>query len=150
MQAAARSLREEADAELDEADEDMRLENNGINQKRKYTFQSYRNGRAHNPANDPYYQKSNAWTAWFKWVIFAAEGRQDRDQKEPLFGKTHKELLEVVKALQKDVEKLDEWRNPPMKETEAYSLHPTIKKDGWDTLFEWLALASGVTASRKG
>ena len=104
----------------------------------------YRNGRAHNPANDPYYQKSNAWIAWFNWVIFAAEGRQDRDQKELLFCKTHKELLEVVKALQKNVEKLDGWRNPPMKETKAYSLHPTIKKDGWDTLFEWLALASMV------
>ena len=31
MQATARLLREEADAELDEADEDMRPENNGIN-----------------------------------------------------------------------------------------------------------------------
>lgn len=35
MQAAARLLREEADAELDEADEDMRPENTGINQQRK-------------------------------------------------------------------------------------------------------------------
>ena len=64
MQAAARLLREEADAELDEADKDMRPENNGIYQQRntqrcymnawQVTFR-YRNGRAHNPANDPYY-----------------------------------------------------------------------------------------------
>lgn len=39
MQAASRLLREEADAELDEADEDMRPENTGINQQRKYTTQ---------------------------------------------------------------------------------------------------------------
>lgn len=39
MQAAALLLREEADAELEEADEDMRPENNGINQQRKYTTQ---------------------------------------------------------------------------------------------------------------
>lgn len=34
MQAAARLLREEADAELEEADEDLRLQNNGITQQR--------------------------------------------------------------------------------------------------------------------
>ena len=95
MQAAARLLREEADAELD-----VRPENNGINQQRKYTTQRcymnalqvtfrYRNGRAHSPANDPNYQKSNAWIAWLNWVVFAAEGRQDIDQKELLFGKIH-------------------------------------------------------------
>lgn len=37
MQAAARLLREEADAELEEADEDLRPQNNGIAQQRKYT-----------------------------------------------------------------------------------------------------------------
>ena len=31
-----------------------------------------------------------------------------------------------------------------MKEAEAYTLHPSIKKDGWDTVFEWLALAAMV------
>ena len=112
MQAAARLLREEADAELEEADEDLRPENSGITQQRKYTTQRcyfnalqvtfrYRNGIAHKPTQDPYYKKSNAWIAWLNWVIFAAEGRQDRDQKELLFGKTHKELLEIVSALGK-------------------------------------------------
>ncbi len=87
MQAAARLLREEADAELEEADEDLRPQNNGITQQRKYTTQRcyfnalqvtfrYRNGTAHRPAHDPYYKKSNAWIAWLNWVIFAAEGRQ--------------------------------------------------------------------------
>ncbi len=66
----------------------------------------YRNGTAHRPAQDIYYKKSNAWIAWLNWVIFAAEGRQDRDQKELLFGKTHKELLEIVSALGKEVVKL--------------------------------------------
>jgi hypothetical protein len=39
MQAAARLLREEADAELEEANEDMRPENDGITQQRRYTTQ---------------------------------------------------------------------------------------------------------------
>ena len=155
MQAAARLLREEADAELEEADEDMRPENDGITQQRKYTTQRcyfnalqvtfrYRNGTAHRPAQDPYYKKSNAWIAWLNWVIFAAEGRQDRDQKELLFGKTHKELLEIVSALGKEVEKLEGWQNPPMTRQEAFTVNSITKRDGWDTLFEWLALASMV------
>ncbi|KAL3138577.1 hypothetical protein ABBQ32_006346 [Trebouxia sp. C0010 RCD-2024] len=110
MQAAARLLREEADAELDEADEDMRPENTGINQQRKQL----------------------------------KEGRQDRNQKELLFGKTHKELLEIVKALQKQVEGLEGWKNPPMTETEAYTVNGLTGKDDWDTLFEWLALGAMV------
>ncbi len=152
MQAAARLLREEADTELEEADEDMRPENNGITQQRKYTTQlcyfnalqvtfRYRNGTAHRPAHDPYYKKSNAWIAWLNWVIFAAEGRQDRDQKQLLFGKTHKELLEIVSALGKEVEG---WQNPPMTRQEAFTVNSVTKRDGWDTLFEWLALASMV------
>ncbi len=155
MQAAARLLREEADAELEKADEDMRPDNNGITQQRKYTTQRcyfnalqvtfrYRNGTAHRPAQDPYYKKSNAWIAWLNWVIFAAEGRQDRDQKELLFGKTHKELLEIVSELGKEMMKLEGWRNPPMTREEAFTPKLLTKKDGWDTLFEWLALASMV------
>jgi len=155
MQAVVRLLREEADAELEEADEDMRPENNGINQQQKYTTQRcyfnalqvtfrYRNGTAHKPAQDPYYKKSNAWIAWLNWVIFAAEGRQDRDQKELLFGKTHKELLEIVSALGKEVEKLQGWQNPPMTRQKAFTVNSVTKRDGWDTLFEWLALASMV------
>ena len=104
----------------------------------------YRNGIAHKPAQDPYYKKSNAWKAWLNWVIFAAEGRQDRDQKELLFGKTHKELLDIVSALGTKVEKLEGWRNPRMTRVEAFTLNPLTKRDGWDTLFEWLALASMV------
>ena len=155
MQAAARLLREEADAELKEANEDLRPENSGITQHRKYTTQlcyfnalrvtfRYRNGIAHKPAQNPYYKKSNAWIAWLNWVIFAAEDRQDRDQKELLFGKTHKELLEIVRALGKEMEKLEGWRNPPMTRVEAFTLNLLSKIDGWDTLFEWLALASMV------
>ena len=155
MQAAARLLREEADAELEEADEDLRPENSGITQQRKYTTQRcyfnalqvtfrYRNGIAHKPTQDPYYKKSNAWIAWLNWVIFAAEGRQDRDQKELLFGKTHKELLEIVSALGKEVEKLESSKEPPMSRVEAFTPNLLTKKDGWDTLFEWLALASMV------
>ncbi len=132
MQAAVRLLREEADAELEKADEDLRPENNGITQRRKYTTQRcylnalqvtfrYRTGIAAKPAQDPYYKKSNAWIAWLSWVIFAAEGRQDRDQKELLFGKTHKELLEIVSALGKEVEKLEGWKNPPMTRLEAFT-----------------------------
>ena len=104
----------------------------------------YRNGTAHRPAQDPYYKKSNAWIAWLNWVIFAAEGRQDRDQKELLFGKTHKELLEIVAALGKEVEKLEGWQNPPMTRVEAFTVNSVTKRDGWDTLFEWLALGSMV------
>jgi len=107
----------------------------------------YRNGTAHRPAQDPYYKKSNAWIAWLSWVIFAAEGRQDRDQKELLFGKTHKELLEIVSALGKEVEKLEGWQNPPMTRQEAFTVNSITKRDGWDTLFEWLALASMVAPS---
>ena len=77
-------------------------------------------------------------------MIFAAEGRQDRDRKELLFGKTHKELLEIVSALGKEVMKLEGWRNPPMTRVEVFTPDLLTKKDGWDTLFEWLALASMV------
>jgi len=156
MQAASRLLRQEADAELEEADEDMRPEGDGVTQQRKFTTQRsymnalqvtfrYRNGgKVSAPAQDPSYRKTNAWVAWYNWVIFAAEGRQDRDQKELLFGKTHKELLQIVAALQKQVEQLQGWRQPPMTAVEAYTTNPLTGKDGWDTLFEWLALGAMV------
>ena len=42
MQAAARLLREEADAELEEADEDMRSENDGITQQQQQQYTTQR------------------------------------------------------------------------------------------------------------
>ena len=157
MQAAARLLKEEADAELEEADEDMRPDNNGITQQRKYTTQRcyfnalqvtfrYRNGIAHRPAQDPYCKKSNAWIAWLSWVIFCREDhpiepryRQDRDQKELLFGKTRKELLEIVNELGKEVMKLEGWRHPPITRVEAFTPDLLTMKDGWSNGQHWPA-----------
>ncbi len=52
-----------------------------------------------------------------------------------------KESLEIVSALGKEVEKLEGGAEPTYDQSRVNSV---TKRDGWDTLFEWLALASMV------